>query len=310
MDESCGRIGEGLIINYWGLIMNSEDIKKHLEKQAEEVGCHALLSGKALNSLTQKEYHANSAEKTDGPFYCPECYSDVILRKCIEKIDHFAHISRLTPMLGGKESELHDTCKKTILEYLKKKHPSGNWDKERPIPARPNDNIQKLQPDISGRINEQKVAIEIQLSTISVNEILKRTLTYKKRNIAILWVVPLVKPIGKEQFRPRLFERYLHSMYFGRTYYWWPDLKYQVMPVHYANAKREIPYAEWYEDGELRQVGGYEKFYKRIKLAEFERLLNIDEDFYANKREKFIPENEKKEVPACCLWQDNLEVWW
>lgn len=290
--------------------MDSEKTKKKLEKQAEEAGCYALLKGKAINSLTQKEYYASEAKKIDGPFYCPECYSDVVLRKCIEKIDHFAHQSRLTPIHSSKESELHDTCKRTILEYLLKKYPEGSWDKERAIPARPKDNIQKLQPDISGRINKQGLAIEVQLSTLSIGEILKRTLTYKRRNIAILWIVPLLKPIGQEQFRPRLFERYLHSMYFGRVYYWWADLKHQVIPVHYANAKRAIPYAEWYEDGELKQVGGYDKFYKTIKLAECERLLDIDEDFFGQKREKFIPENEKKEVPACFLWQDKLEVWW
>lgn len=290
--------------------MNLENPKKKLEKQAEEAGCYALLKGKAINSLTQKEYYATDAKKTDGPFYCPECYSDVVLRKCIEKIDHFAHQSRLTPIHNSKESELHDACKRTILEYLLKKYPDGNWDKERDIPARPRDNIQKLRPDISGRINKQGLAIEVQLSTLSISEILKRTLTYKRRNIAILWIVPLLKPIGQEQFRPRLFERYLHSMYFGRVYYWWVDLKHQVIPVHYANAKRAIPYAEWYEEGQLKQVGGYEKFYKTIKLAECERLINIDEDFFGQKREKFTPENEKKEVPACYLWQDSLEVWW
>lgn len=290
--------------------MKSPEEDKRLKRLAQEAGCAGLIRGWALNLQTGRKFYANSAFKSDGPFYCPECYSDAVVRKCVDKTDHFAHVARLSPILSEGESALHDECKKAICSHLAERFPDGKWATERPIPANETLGVQKLVPDVSGNINGFRVAIEIQLSQISLSQIIKRTTAYTKRKIAILWVVPLHEPLGDEPFRPRQFEKYLHMMYYGRLYYWWPDLGANIMPVHFTQTKREIPHAEWYEDGELRDAGGYEKTYKTIKLPNYGRMLSVSKDFAASHRASFVPDNEKKSVPSCLIWRDVLSPWW
>jgi len=50
----------------------------HLERQAEEVGCWGLVGGIAKSLRTNHECYASSATKDDGPFYCPDCFSDSV----------------------------------------------------------------------------------------------------------------------------------------------------------------------------------------------------------------------------------------
>ena len=73
--------------------------------------------------------HASNATKADGPFYCPDTFDDLIIRKCTEKIDHFAYKSRLSPT-ANKESKLHDDCKNEICNALKFAFPEGKWERQ------------------------------------------------------------------------------------------------------------------------------------------------------------------------------------
>lgn len=282
-----------------------------LERQAEEAGCWGLVGGCARNLVTNQEFYASSAEKADGPFYCPDCMSDAVLRKCTHKKDHFAHKSRLSPVVPMGEGKLHGDCKNTICRLLNSRFPDGKWEVERSIPPNEKLGIPELRPDVSGRMGgDIRVAIEIQASNLTVNKIVNRTKHYSKRNIALLWIVPLTKELGDDPFRPRQYERYLHSIYYGRTYYWWDGLDLDVMPVHYETATRYIDPAEWYEDGELKQVGDYEKPYKTIKKPGYSSALNIADDFELFKRSSFTPENERIAVPECVIWRDKLQAWW
>lgn len=282
-----------------------------LLRDAQEVGCSGLLSGSAKNLYSHEEYDALTCTKEDGPFYCPECYTDAVLRKCSEKRDHFAHKSRLTPVIGPEESELHYQCKTEICNLFSQRYPDGKWAVERSIPENKSQNIPELRPDISGRIGESRVAIEVQASSLTISKIVKRAESYSKRDIALLWIVPLLQPLGNESFRPRLYERYLHSIYFGRTYYWWAGQGLTIKPVHYAAAVRHVEYREWFaEGGEHMEGGGYDAKYKIVKEPNYGRDCNVADDFYEALREQFIPDNERKAVPACKIWKDILEPWW
>ena len=48
--------------------------------------------------------YASEVTKKDGPFYCPDSFEPLIVRKCIEKINHFAYSFRRNPV-GSKESD-------------------------------------------------------------------------------------------------------------------------------------------------------------------------------------------------------------
>lgn len=285
--------------------------KQKRQRDAEEFGCYGLVGGGAKVLRTEQMVYAYDVCREDGPFYCAVCYSDAIVKKCTEKKDHFAHIAPLSPALSEGESERHLECKREICAALQVRHPEGKWEVERTIPANSEKKIREVRPDISGRIQQGRVAIEVQASALSITGILKRTLTYSKRGIPILWVVPLRGPLTDEVFRPRLYERYFHSIYFGRTYYWWPGLGASVVPVHYGSATRHIPYSEWYEEGgEHCEAGGYDKDYKAIKSPMFGPPLDISSNFAASTRGAFTPDNERKAVPACRLWFDHMDPWW
>ena len=71
----------------------------------------------AKRVIDNKRVHASEVTKKDGPFYCPDTYEELIVRKCIEKTDHFAYKARMSPV-ASKESGLHKDCKDELLEAL------------------------------------------------------------------------------------------------------------------------------------------------------------------------------------------------
>lgn len=310
MRENPHRPARAEIRHYGYPLMAPIKSKHHLLQEAEEVGCTGIIQGSARNLYTHQICEADTSTKADGPFYCALCKTDALLRKCTEKIDHFAHIARLSPVLGPRETELHRMCKEEICRALSERHPEGNWATERTIPANIHKRIPELRPDVSGRISDQRIAIEVQASTLTPTKIIKRSVAYAKRGIALLWVVPLREPLGVEPLRPRLYESYLHSLYFGRTYYWWPGCRHTLVPVHYGSASRHVEYREWFEDGMQQSGGGYDAEYKIIKTPIHGPGLLIDADFGVHCRIEFTPENERKKVPSCILWKDTYSQWW
>lgn len=256
-----------------------------------------------------KTVYAISSEKKDGPFYCPETLEELIVRKCYEKQDHFAFKARKSPV-GAKESALHRGCIEEIRDALQAKYPNGNWLDERTLKAEEEKKLAKVKPDISGRIDGKGIIIEIQASTLSIKKILHRTSEYTKRKAFILWIVPLEKELGSEIFRPRLFERFLHSMYYGRIYYWYKGLGTKLIPVHYGLAHRHIEVNEWYsEDGTYNSVGGYDKPYSRVKTPLFGPITDLT-SFSTENRDFFELKNEKLSIPKSNIYKDNLAPWW
>jgi competence protein CoiA len=156
------------------------------------------------------------------------------------------------------------------------------------------------------------LVIEAQVSFLSIPQIIKRSQVYWKRGIPILWIVPLKSDLGDKPFRPRLYERYLHEMYYGRVYYWRARFGTQLLPVHYGVAERHIPFSEWYDkDAEQEcSAGGYDKPYKVIKRPVPNDKIDIASQFYSERRSEFRPWNERKTVPPLIIWKDKLSHWW
>lgn len=255
--------------------------------------------------------HASEVTKKDGPFYCEETSEELIVRKCVEKIDHFAYKSRTSPT-AKKESELHKKCKEEILQILQKKFPNGKWESER---QNFNEDLKKgykkVVPDLSGKINNKGVIIEIQKSTLSIKKILHRTEQYTKRGGYILWIIPLTDELGIENFRPRLFERFLHTMYYGKVYYWNIGNGTKLIPVHFGTAERWIEESTWFnENGEEQITGGFYKPFLKVKKPEFGKTVDITTDFKFEDRESFELENDKLSAPKSKIFMDKNKVWW
>jgi competence protein CoiA len=286
--------------------------EREQRRQAQEAGCFGLLGGSAFSAGLKKDVWAEDSSHEDGPFICRGCLADAVLRICTEKRDHFAHHSRMSPAIVSGETELHKGCLQEICDALKARFPEGKWDVNREIPANKEKGLDKVVPDVSGRIGDKRLVIEAQASFLSIPQIIKRSEVYAKRGIPILWIVPLKEDLGDKPFRPRLYERYLHTMYFGRVYYWRPGFGTQLLPVHYGIAEREIPFSSWYDKDaeEERNAGGYDKPYKTIKRPVPADRIDIATNFYPLSRPEFRPWNERKTVPPLLIWKDKLADWW
>ncbi len=305
--------------------MNKET-RKLIEQDSRDSFCDGLKERYAQKCSDNQRIFAEHATKQIGPYYCPSCFSDAIVRKDrgSGRIDHFAHIATKTKIFKSNESELHLKCKNEICDALKLYFPDGNWKVERPIPGKKELDIPDLVPDISGRIviDSSKgklripVVIEVQRSFLQIPIIHKRTVAYSKRipNVYILWVIPLREELQEVPFRPRLFERYLHSMYYGRIYYWWQGLGCNVKPVHFGKTKRHIPSVSWRKDGEEHSAGGYDKTYKTIKIPVAGDTVNIADEMIYTTEPEFYPYANKNgkqyKIPKRNIYWDGEESWW
>ena len=280
-------------------------------KDSRSARCDGLIGGYAVSVRTNKKVFCNIVTKTDGPFYCPKCMSPAIVRKCSEKEDHFAHKPKLSPILTSKDQSLHTECKNSICEYLAEKYPDGGWKVERPIESSLKRGTKRIVPDISGRINSIPIAIEIQKSTYTLNKIQDKTEQYYKWGIFVLWIIPLREDLGIDDFRPRLFEKYLHAMYYGRAYYWIPTKPNKLLPVHFSFSARYIePTSFIDENGEEQNFGGEYRLYKTIKKPNYDGFIDIATDLKNVERPLFRNPKWAENIPACKIMMDTKEAWW
>jgi hypothetical protein len=291
-----------------------EKLLRRLDLEAYQTVCFGLVGGWAKNPLSGKRFNALQCSKLDGPFMCESCFSDAIHRRCIEKIDHFAHQARHSPAVSKGETQLHLNCKNEILSALQSLYPAGKWQAERQYPAKPDKKLKERRPDLSGYIAKLPVVVEVQASTLSIPRILARMRDYTARQCFVLWIVPLTDEIGTDPFLPRLYERFFHSIYFGRMYYWRPGDGATFLPVHYGIASRWIDEREWFdvEAGEERSAGGgYDRPYVIVKrpIQGAPVVLSL-KNFAATWRPEFVPWNARKVVPRCRILRDRQREWW
>lgn len=275
--------------------------------------CHGVADGYAICERTNKKAYANKVTKADGPFYCPDCLSEVIVRKCTDKDDHFAHKFRQSPAHGPKSQKLHTKCKEAICKVMQDAYPDGKWQTERPIDANHRRGTPKIVPDISGRVNNKPVAIEVQLSPYTIDKIREKTENYARLGIAVLWIVPLYEPLESDFFRPRMYETYLHTMYYGKVYYWLADSPEYIIPVHFGIAKRFIKQSSWLSpDGNEMSAGGFFLAYKSVKKPEFhpDIAFSVIKDFTTKERPKHTTTNTRRHIPKCQIFMDNKTSWW
>jgi competence protein CoiA len=166
---------------------------------------------------------------------------------------------------------------------------------------------------LSGYIEKLGVVIEVQASALSIPQILSRMRDYSARQCFVLWIVPLKDGLGSKPFLPRLYERFFHSIYFGRTYYWLPGDGATFRPIHYGVASRWIDEREWYdvEEGVEKSAGGYNRPYVIVKQPMEGTQIPLSlKTFQATWRTEFVPWNTRKAVPRCRIMRDKNREWW
>jgi competence protein CoiA len=230
-------------------------------------------------------------DKDDGPFVCPECGKTVILKKGIVRTHHFAHIPPTDCQYGNGESDAHRQAKAAIYTSLSTNPLITRLQLERPLG--------EVRPDISFYFGKTPIAIEVQISTLSMEVILRRTAAYTQKSIYLLWTPPYSPSIMQDKrYAPRQWEKFLHALYFGKILYWKEDEI--LLPVTLDRFMIEVPVNYWYEEGGvLRQEGGYSYPSKRYKTPRALTPIRITE-LSAITRSPWA--SSSIQVPAARLW--------
>lgn len=231
---------------------------------------------KAIRSSDRINVLARQAEKKDGPFSCPKCQRETVLRKGRINIPHFAHKPPIYCEYGKGESDLHRRCKEEIFQALLKCDGLQHCEIEKDLGA--------VVPDIYIVYSNFKVAIEVQISTLTMDAIIKRTQEYYKRDINVLWLPMFNDNLMQNRYAPKSWEKWLHAAYFGQVYYWQHDLS--IIPVHFDDYQMYVEASYWYTSGGYEEsAGGYFRKSKRYRTPRIGQVLTLLDDFVPNQRQ-------------------------
>ena len=233
---------------------------------------------------------APETKKQDGPFYCPACSSGLILRKGQKRIHHFAHTPDSVCDLRGESFE-HMATKWHIYQSLLQ-HPDVLRAKTEVV-------LRGVRADVVFKTKRNTVAIEIQKSKLSNEEIISRSGRYTALKIPVIWLTNIRYDEIEQRASPAKWQKLLHGMYFGRVYTWLDGLVVQA--THFDDY--EI-WKESYDSYEYGEVGGYFQASKRYRKLNDGPQLNIVDDFAPYSRSAW------KTIPAALLWKDTKPNWW
>jgi competence protein CoiA len=234
--------------------------------------------------------------KRNGPFICLQCCEEVILKTGRLRVNHFAHSNPIACKYAEGESEAHRRCKMQIFEALQKAPGVHNAALERPLDT--------VRPDVSAYIRGVPVAIEVQISSLSLDTIMRRTIEYARKGIYVLWLLQWTPELDARRYTPTLWEKWIHAAYFGRVYYWIEGLT--VVSYHFDPNFKLVPRKSWYsEDRKKMTSGGYSRKSKRYRTPVRGETLNLAADFVP--RERYWWEGNGLKVPDAKLFMQRRE---
>jgi competence protein CoiA len=251
----------------------------------------------AIVTASGIKMEADYVTKASGPFACPKCGDEVILRRGAVKVAHFAHKPPVTCDYGTGETEQHRILKKGIAETLRNQG-AVNVELEK-----------RLENQIADVYCEtatgQKVAIEVQISKLSLDQIANRTFAYQRQGVYVLWLVPWHEKLDLSAYSPRQYERWLHALNYGRVYY--VTTEFNVIPYHFGQYMIHVPATDY--------GGGYSKKSKRWVSPKRSPnnpkvcVLTCLDDY----RFEFVRQARSVgsiAIPCCRILMDKLDPWW
>jgi competence protein CoiA len=249
-----------------------------------------------LSARRKSDGHTVTAyveSKRNAPFFCLECGEEVVLKSGRHNVNHFAHANPIACKFGEGESDAHRKCKMEIYEALLRQPGVHDAALERPLGT--------VRPDVSAYFNGVPVAIEVQISSLSVETIMRRTIDYQQRGIYVLWLLQWTTALDGERYTPKLWEKWVHAAYFGRVYYWKEGLS--VFSYTFEPSLKTVPKTAWYsKDGTKMTGGGYSRRSKRFRRAVRCETLDLMADFVP--RERFWWEGNGVTVPDAKLFME------
>lgn len=141
----------------------------------------------ALNEKN-KLIQAHKKLKRKKDYYCPACNEKVYLKIGEIIQPHFAHFKKnQCEVFSEGETEEHLKGKKLLAEAFKEINKQKKLDLRIEIEAY----LPKLKqrPDLLVCTEDEKYAIEFQCSSISIEDVLRRTKGYQKYGYQVIWVL-------------------------------------------------------------------------------------------------------------------------
>jgi len=240
----------------------------------------------AINEQNEK-WLAEDANK-EQQFYCPVCNEKVVLKKGRKKMAHFAHFPnskcRLDDLIREPESAEHIKIKYSLYHYLKNLGVK-NVEVEK--------YFKEARSDVYFEVNNNKVVIEIQKSTLNPEIFKKRMNFYTKNNIAVIWIIA-PSTINKnikindsenefaeyhKYFSLKEWIKDIAKLYCG--YIFTIDEENNIIPIRFNNISIYIEEKTVYNEDrcEYIEVGGYTKTLKQRKKFEILGKFNLLKDF-------------------------------
>lgn len=199
----------------------------------------------------------------------------MILKIGKRTVNHFAHVNPLACRYADNESDEHRLCKMEIFEALRKTAGVADATLEKPIGT--------VRPDVWALIKGVPVAIEVQMSSLSIETIMARTIDYHQRGIYVLWLLQWTPKLDGQRYAPQIWEKWVHAAYYGRVYYWLKGL--EVASYRFEPSLKAVPKKTWYDArGKKMTAGGYTTRSKRHRMPVREGTLNIAADFAPKER--------------------------
>jgi len=264
------------------------------------------------------------AEREMSPFICPECRQKVVLHKGQVRVHHFKHKPPITCPYGSGETDEHFIAKKGIYDALAG-HPNVT---KTEIEYR---GLTGVRPDVyfETQTPSCRVAVELQKSSQTIEDVERRTVSYTKLGVYVIWIFPSKEPKWVEGesdvCKIQSWHEYFHLMFFGRVYFWQNGTT--VRAAHFGKFFRDTPQGNWVEDFEEKvgddlsgtdwyqenydyaYYGGGRRFVKSFKTVMWAgQSLDLLQDFRPTTRKRFP--TKRYTVPDCQLWIDRLRSWW
>ncbi|MDR2977023.1 MAG: competence protein CoiA [Streptococcaceae bacterium] len=153
-------------------------------------------------------------------FFCPACKSEVRLKCGLVKIPHFAHISL---------NSCHSWTENESAEHLGLKKELFAW-----AVSDAKVEVEKYLPELGQTpdllIND-KIAIEVQCSRLSVKRLWERTLNYRNNGYVVFWLMGNSLQLGKT-LNPLQKDLLYYSENRG-FHYWELDIKRSCLRLKY-----------------------------------------------------------------------------
>lgn len=178
--------------------MRTMALQRKLEKRRV---IHILTALDKGRLFTLQAYHTRQQLiqlRRDRTFLCPACEAPVVLKVGTTKIPHFAHLQQFSCTPGGEpETPLHLLGKSRLSSFF--------HDNNIPVHVEHYLPAIKQRPDLLA----EKSAIEIQCSTLPVEQVVKRSQGYAKVGLQSVWIrgIENMPAPGLGIFQIRPFER-------------------------------------------------------------------------------------------------------